>query len=130
MNTIYRVPCGLELPDGVSRNVKRCHKCNGTHGPEDFEAIEVSGLEFVAPRPVQLARDVTPVDPKDWPFWAWSLKWMRNLSDNGVGDTAQRIAAKVGGEAYKKLTQRLGMPCGCSTRQEDWNTHYPYEHSE
>jgi hypothetical protein len=127
VNTIYRAACGLELADGVSLHVKKCHKCNSTHDPEDFEAIETSTPRFVAPRPVKLNQ--TPVAPKDWPFWAWSLKWMRNPSDHGVGDTAQRIAAKVGGEAYKKLTQRLGMPCGCSSRQEDWNTHYPYEHS-
>ncbi len=51
---------------------------------------------------------------------------LRNNADKGVGDTAQRIAAKLGGERYKRLTKRLGMPCGCSERQDEWNRLYPY----
>ena len=65
------------------------------------------------------------LDPQ-WPRWAITLKRLRTDADKGVGDTAQRIAAKFGGERYKRLTKRLDMPCGCSERQDEWNRLYPY----
>lgn len=121
--------CKLEVSRRASAS-RICWDCGDPMVLIREEAIEVSGPKFVAPRPAEPARDLGPVDPKDWPFWAWSLKWLRRQGDSGVGDTAQRIAAKLGGEAYKKLSQRLGMPCGCSSRQADWNIKYNYSTKE
>lgn len=67
-----------------------------------------------------------PERNSQWPRWALLIKRLRTDADKGVGDTAQRIAAKFGGERYMRLTKRLGMPCGCSERQDEWNRLYPY----
>jgi len=58
--------------------------------------------------------------------WVRYVKLLRKPEDAGVGDTIQRIAAKFGGERFKRWAARLGIPCGCSTRQADWNRMYPY----
>ena len=76
--------------------------------------------------PVRCTCPVVAVPVSAWPRWALTLKRLRTANDTGVGDTAQRIAAKFGGERYKRLTKRLGMPCGCSERQAEWNRLYPY----
>lgn len=62
-----------------------------------------------------------------WPRWAGLLRKRRIASDTGVGDTAQRYAAKVGGEKFKRLSKWLGIPCGCTERQAEWNRLYPYD---
>ena len=65
-------------------------------------------------------------DATDWPLWA-KLIALRNIeSDIGVGDTVQRYAAKIGGEKFKKIAERLGIPCGCEKRQAQWNMLYKY----
>lgn len=67
-----------------------------------------------------------PLKAVEPPKWVKILKRLRKPADKGVGDTAQRIAAKFGGERYKALSKRLGMPCGCTSRQSEWNKLYPY----
>ena len=64
---------------------------------------------------------------EDWPIWAKLIALRKIDSDVGVGDTVQRYAAKIGGERFKKLAKRLGIPCGCSERQAQWNTRYKYD---
>lgn len=71
-------------------------------------------------------RTYSAVPPERWPKWAAVVARMRSATDAGVGDTVQRIAAKVGGERYKAWRKRIGMPCGCSARQEKFNALYPY----
>ena len=65
-----------------------------------------------------------------WPAWATAIARFSKTQDSGVGDTAQRIAAKFGGEQFKTFAKTLGMPCGCTERQQDWNTRYPYDETE
>lgn len=62
-----------------------------------------------------------------WPTWARAIKRFRVEADIGVGDTAQRLAAKFGGERYKAFRERVGKKCGCSSRQAEWNRLYPYK---
>lgn len=60
------------------------------------------------------------------PYWVRVVRRMRKPGDHGVGDTVQRIAARIGGEQFKRWTARLGIPCGCTQRQEEWNARWPY----
>lgn len=71
---------------------------------------------------------VHTAQPRDkWPGWAEALARFGKVEDIGVGDTAQRIAARVGGEVFKWLAEKLGLPCGCKERQAEWNKLYPYD---
>lgn len=70
---------------------------------------------------------VTPVQFDDWPIWAKTLRRLRKAEDKGVGDTVQRIAAWFGGERFKTFSSKIGLPCGCTERQADWNKTYTYE---
>lgn len=60
-------------------------------------------------------------------FWVAALSRLRKPEDEGVGDTAQRLAAKFGGERYKRFMKRIGAPCACEKRQAEWNQLYRYE---
>lgn len=68
-----------------------------------------------------------PLEHTDWPKWAKLFANRRIESDIGVGDTVQRYAAKVGGEQFKRFSKWLGIPCGCTERQGEWNRLYPYD---
>ncbi len=72
--------------------------------------------------------DPWDVEPQEipWPKWARIVKRFRSPADEGVGDTVQRYAATVGGEVFKRVASRIGMPCGCSDRQKEWNRLYRY----
>lgn len=54
------------------------------------------------------------------------LMWLRVDSDKGVGDTVERLLAKVGGGKIKSLIESLGGSCGCTDRQKWLNEQYPY----
>lgn len=60
------------------------------------------------------------------PTWVAAIKRLRKDADTGIGDTVQRIAARFGGELFKRFAARVGMPCGCTERQEEWNQRWPY----
>lgn len=60
-------------------------------------------------------------------LWTEVVGWFRAPGDIGVGDTVQRIAAKFGGERFKKFAEKVGMPCGCTDRQNEWNKLWPYD---
>jgi len=60
------------------------------------------------------------------PGWVVAISLLKSDSDTGVGDTVQRYAAMLGGELFKAWAKKLGMPCGCTTRQKEWNLRYPY----
>lgn len=64
-------------------------------------------------------------DDRD-PAWVRLVSYFRSPEDKGVGDTVQRYAAMLGGEAFKAWSKKLGMPCGCTQRQVEWNAKYPY----
>lgn len=96
--------CGWRTFGDASATIK-CFKC---------------GAKLVAAKPR------TERDP-EWPRWAKLIRMLRTKADAGIGDTAQRIAAKFGGERFKALSKRIGMPCACTGRQEEWNRLYPYD---
>lgn len=62
----------------------------------------------------------------EWPRWAQWVYARRQPGEIGIGDTARRLLAQVGGEQYKLLVRNVGLPCKCAMRQAEWNTKYPY----
>jgi len=64
-----------------------------------------------------------PYDQSKWPLMIRVIVETAKPGDAGVGDTAQRIAAKLGGEIFKKLVPG----CGCDDRQKWLNERYPYK---
>jgi len=60
------------------------------------------------------------------PVWVGFVRFLRTPEDIGIGDTVQRIAAKFGGERFKSFMEKIGAPCGCTDRQQEWNDAYPY----
>lgn len=69
---------------------------------------------------------VAPVPKADWPMWAKSVALLKTQEDTGVGDTIERQLAKVGGEQFKAFAEKIGIPCGCSDRRDNFNLLYPY----
>jgi len=59
--------------------------------------------------------------PQQEPSWVRLVSYFKAPDDTGVGDTVQRYAAMLGGEAFKAWSKKLGMPCGCTQRQAEWN---------
>lgn len=62
----------------------------------------------------------------EWPAWARWISDRRRTGEKGVGDTAKRIFAVMGGEQYSLLRCNLRMPCRCAQRQAEWNEKYAY----
>jgi hypothetical protein len=102
--------CGYTV--NANADVLRCPKCR-----QWVQLIDDSPLPVVS----------APQPKSRWPFWAIALARYKQPTDAGVGDTAKRVFARLGGEGYKWLSAKLGMPCGCTERQAEWNKHYPYE---
>ena len=65
------------------------------------------------------------IEPSD-PMWVELVRLLRHPQDKGVGDTVARIAARFGGERFKAWSKKIGIPCGCTERQEAWNERWPY----
>jgi len=70
---------------------------------------------------------VTTSKPPPRPLLIQGISRQRIPSDTGVGDTVERILAKMGGDQFKWVMKRLGVDCGCGSRQEWLNRVYPYE---
>jgi hypothetical protein len=67
------------------------------------------------------------VPPEQWPLWAVTISKFRQPGDVGLGDTIERLAARMGGNQFKAWFKKLtGQDCGCSRRREQFNTLYPY----
>lgn len=66
--------------------------------------------------------------PRDqWPWAARIVAKMRADVDKGIGDTLQRLFAKLGGEWVKATYHTLtGKSCGCESRQRRANELFPY----
>jgi hypothetical protein len=58
-------------------------------------------------------------------LWHLIVFRMMRTEDIGLGATVKLIAAKIGGEQFKKWSARIGIPCGCSDREDEWNRLYP-----
>lgn len=59
------------------------------------------------------------------PKWVRAFQYFSKPEDVGLGATIKRIAAKFGGERFKKFADKMGLPCGCTGREEDLNIRYP-----
>jgi hypothetical protein len=51
---------------------------------------------------------------------------LRTPEDRGVGDTLERLLAKVGGRKIKHLLRLANLPCRCDDRQKWLNERFPY----
>lgn len=58
--------------------------------------------------------------------WVRLVRLLRKSDDDGIGDTVARIAKVFGGERFKAFSKKIGLPCGCSERQAEWNERWPY----
>jgi hypothetical protein len=67
-----------------------------------------------------------PIPYADWPSWARCVKVLRKPVDSGVGDSVRRLLG-AHGETFKKMLKSLGVECGCSSREREWNCKYPYD---
>jgi hypothetical protein len=96
-----------------------CQRCTASKKPQqDNEIIRSLAALF----------DLPPLSkPEDWPLLIRGISRQRIPSDTGVGDTVERILAKMGGDQFKWVMARLGVDCGCGSRQEWLNRVYPYE---
>jgi hypothetical protein len=65
------------------------------------------------------------VDNAKSPLWVRLLQRLSKPEDIGLGATIKRIAAKVGGERFKAWSTKIGLPCGCTEREAEWNRLYP-----
>jgi hypothetical protein len=93
-----------------------CTHCTQSSKPQQKnEVLESVASLFGEPKP-----------PAHRPLLIQGISRQRIPSDTGVGDTVERILAKMGGSQFKWVMARLGVDCGCGSRQEWLNRVYPY----
>jgi hypothetical protein len=65
---------------------------------------------------------------RPWPRAARVLALLAKPEDRGLGDVAQRMASRLGGEWLKSAIKALlGHDCGCASRQQKMNELYPLQ---
>lgn len=84
-----------------------------------------SGSETIPAPPEQHQDRREPNEMKPPPRWVRLLQRLSTPEDIGLGATVKRLASKFGGERFKRLTKKLGMPCKCGAREAEWNRLYP-----
>jgi hypothetical protein len=94
-----------------------CIHCTSSHKPRQRNEV----IDSV----VSLFDEPKPKEP--WPLFIVGISRQRIPSDTGVGDTVERILSRMGGDQFKWVMARLGVDCGCGSRQEWLNRVYPYE---
>lgn len=105
---------------------------------EDYDALNLAWpiQPQARPAPVTLPAPSVPKPPTApllWPLNAFgimarTIKLLKQPEDVGVGDTLARVIGPIGGEAYKTwFLDTFGKSCGCTERQEQLNTVFPYE---
>lgn len=108
MATKYTMPPGLTCPN---------QRADGSITPHVLATPTVP-----SPPPVVF----TPVDYANWPAWAKTMESLKADADKGVGDTVKRLLGKFG-EVYQTVLKKMGMPCGCNARRDQYNIQYPYD---
>lgn len=112
--------CGHEILSPSQRHICQCG-C----------IVDVVGTSVINANYLDVVGELEPIEypprkaskPSDW--WVRILTRLQTPEDRGIGDTVQRIAAKFGGERFKRFAKRIGLPCGCTGRQARWNADYP-----
>lgn len=63
---------------------------------------------------------------KEWPLILQPLKAFAKETDRGLGDIAERVIGKIGGDQFKKWHYKIfGRPCSCGERQDLLNEEFP-----
>lgn len=63
----------------------------------------------------------------EWPRIVKAIAKRRREGEKGVGDTLERVFAKLGAKALTKVyTKVTGKTCGCAHRKDALNLIYPY----
>jgi len=65
--------------------------------------------------------------PVVWPLFIVGISWLRTKEDVGVGDTVKHALGYMGGNQFEWIMERLGIDCGCKSRQEWLNANYSYD---
>lgn len=85
-----------------------------------------------------LARCASPVEPvpimasgansvMEWPRWAKLMARQRRPGEIGVGDTLERMFARLGANTLTLIYERYaGKSCGCKNRKDWLNRRYGY----
>lgn len=81
---------------------------------------------LMPPRPAAKSEPPSPVPRDQWPLWASEVARWRGGDDIGVGDTFHVIAVTTGAALAVAALSKLGLPCNCAERRQEWNTRYPY----
>lgn len=89
--------------------------------PDCGEPIECNGG-----KPHDIDYSASDCAVRRWPLWATLVRWKATEEDTGVGDTVHRMLGQKG-EAFKAWAERLGIPCGCDERRQEWNRLFPYK---
>lgn len=103
-----------------------CHSIRGTSVAT--ETIEIDGVLYpvIGSWITESPSVEVPSKPSPWPLLIRGIARRRIDSDQGVGDTVKRILTKVGGDQFEWVMKRLGIDCGCGSRQAWLNARYPY----
>ena len=86
--------------------------------------------DFIGPLPRISPTPKPPLDASKWPLLARWIARHKQSGEIGIGDTLERLLRGVGGAAFKRITKRLRIECGCgdsnSGRQGALNRAFPY----
>ena len=114
-------------PGFVEISENRWHEINQNSPWQKPESKAIRPEIKSGPIPAPPVENKQPRPVSDWPFWARLVARRKRAGEKGVGDTVQRLASRLGGEGYKRLRKRLGIPCHCPQRQAALNAEFPYD---
>jgi hypothetical protein len=118
--------CGQEATDdtlcvkGLKHPVSTVRTDAG-YSVRGIHACTPATIEPTKPRPKPERK------PKTKPLIIRGIARQRIPGDTGVGDTVERLLAKMGGDQFKWVMERLGIKCGCEDRKAWLNRTYPYQ---
>lgn len=73
----------------------------------------------------RITKGFEPIPFDQWPSWTKAVALLKSDEDKGIGDTIHRQSGLLG-KGFKWAMVKLGVPCGCDARQDQWNIEYPY----
>ena len=110
----------------VDRVLAAAERVTDTHYHIRYDRYLAFWREFRGDEPPPVPPRAVPRDL--WPFAARAMRRLAKDGDTGVGDVVQRLAARAGGESFKRWYGKLtGEDCGCIDRQSRLNLMFPFE---
>lgn len=101
--------------------------------PPDWSGVPLVQVGAPQRKPRPAPETIKPVPRDEWPLRVRMVARLRKPEDKGVGDTLARLINTLpaykgtgAGDAFKAITTRLGIDCGCGQRQARANQLYPY----